>query len=155
MSCKVKSAMLPFPESSLDHRRIQFYIQFGVTGAVNVKFTLRSRLIYFPALVAYEYLLTFYDEVKAIWRRKITGASVLFIVNRYVLIITIVLQILPLNDQLVSPLPLILPIASNTISQRYAPPPRVVYHITNNMKLLGAYPNFGRIGNNIDGSICS
>lgn len=77
MSCKCKFAMLQFPESSLDLRRIQFNIQFGVTGAVNVKFTLRLRLISFSALVAYEYLLTFYDEVKAIWRRKLTGASVL------------------------------------------------------------------------------
>ena len=35
------------------------------------------------ALVLYDYLLTFDRELDLIWRRKWTGPSVLFVVNRY------------------------------------------------------------------------
>lgn len=56
----------------------EFYIQFGLT-----------------ALVVYEYLLTFQDEVRMIWRRKWTAATVLFMMNRYLLIASIILQALP------------------------------------------------------------
>ena len=36
-----------------------------------------------PALILYDYLLTFDAEVKYFWSTKVTGASVLFIANRY------------------------------------------------------------------------
>ena len=36
-----------------------------------------------PALILYDYLLTFDAEVKYFWSTNITGASVLFIANRY------------------------------------------------------------------------
>ena len=35
------------------------------------------------ALLFYDYVLTFPAEVRCIWNRKITGASLLFFVNRY------------------------------------------------------------------------
>ncbi|KAJ3488290.1 hypothetical protein NLI96_g2956 [Meripilus lineatus] len=35
------------------------------------------------ALFTYEYLITFDQEVERIWRRKFSGASVIFLVNRY------------------------------------------------------------------------
>ncbi|GJE96173.1 hypothetical protein PsYK624_123660 [Phanerochaete sordida] len=56
----------------------EFYIQFALT-----------------ALVVYEYLLTFQDEIRMIWRRKWTGATALFVANRYLLIASIILQALP------------------------------------------------------------
>lgn len=38
-------------------------------------------------LVAYDCIITFDREVEAIWSRKMTGASVLFVVNRYLAIL--------------------------------------------------------------------
>ncbi|KAI0735816.1 hypothetical protein C8Q76DRAFT_792320 [Earliella scabrosa] len=35
------------------------------------------------ALLLYEYLITFHEEKKLFWRRKWSGASVLFFMNRY------------------------------------------------------------------------
>lgn len=35
------------------------------------------------ALCCYDYIITFDAEVRCIWRRKISGASVLFVLNRY------------------------------------------------------------------------
>ncbi|KAI0368193.1 hypothetical protein BV20DRAFT_980856 [Pilatotrama ljubarskyi] len=37
-------------------------------------------------LIFYEYFITFGSEVRLIWRRKITGASVLFFLNRYIMV---------------------------------------------------------------------
>ncbi|KAI0323971.1 hypothetical protein GY45DRAFT_1332051 [Cubamyces sp. BRFM 1775] len=37
-------------------------------------------------LIFYEYGITINQEVRLIWRRKVTGASVLFVVNRYIMI---------------------------------------------------------------------
>ncbi|RPD54511.1 hypothetical protein L227DRAFT_657568 [Lentinus tigrinus ALCF2SS1-6] len=39
------------------------------------------------AFIAYEYLLTWDQEVNLFWRRKFTGASVLFFLNRYILLL--------------------------------------------------------------------
>ena len=36
------------------------------------------------ALLAYEYVITFDSEVRLFWVQKITMASVLFMVNRYI-----------------------------------------------------------------------
>ncbi|KAI0325606.1 hypothetical protein GY45DRAFT_1260568 [Cubamyces sp. BRFM 1775] len=38
------------------------------------------------ALIFHEYFITFDSEVRLIWRRRITGASVLFFLNRYIMI---------------------------------------------------------------------
>ena len=38
------------------------------------------------ALLAHEYLLTLSDEVTAVWQRKFTNATLLFLINRYVAI---------------------------------------------------------------------
>ncbi|TFK35106.1 hypothetical protein BDQ12DRAFT_635344, partial [Crucibulum laeve] len=35
-------------------------------------------------MLLYDHILTFSDEVERIWKQKITGASVLFLINRYV-----------------------------------------------------------------------
>ncbi|EJF66367.1 hypothetical protein DICSQDRAFT_18633, partial [Dichomitus squalens LYAD-421 SS1] len=39
------------------------------------------------ALILYEYLLTFNMEVRLVWRRKFTAATVLFLLNRYIFIV--------------------------------------------------------------------
>ena len=39
---------------------------------------------YVVALVIYEYLVTFGTEVQLFWAGEVTGASVLFFVNRYI-----------------------------------------------------------------------
>ena len=38
------------------------------------------------AWIAYEYVLTFTQEVELFWRRKFTGATLLFLLNRYFLL---------------------------------------------------------------------
>ena len=37
-------------------------------------------------IVLYEYTLTFPDEVNLFWKQKITGATVLFMANRYLVV---------------------------------------------------------------------
>lgn len=37
-------------------------------------------------------MITFSDEVKCIWQRKFTGATILFCINRYVLLLERTLQ---------------------------------------------------------------
>ena len=39
------------------------------------------------ALVFFEYLLTFDQEVRLFWGKKLTGAVVLFVINRYTTLI--------------------------------------------------------------------
>lgn len=38
------------------------------------------------ALCCYEHLITFDDEVRCVWRRRISGASTLFLLNRYAIL---------------------------------------------------------------------
>lgn len=40
---------------------------------------------YNTALAIYEYLISFSRELDTIWRRKFSGATVLFLLNRYLL----------------------------------------------------------------------
>ena len=42
------------------------------------------------ALVVYEFLITSGDEWTLIWRRKMTGSSLLFIANRLIMIVSII-----------------------------------------------------------------
>lgn len=39
-------------------------------------------------MVAYEYLITFDQEVTFFWRRKMTGATTLFLATRYLALLT-------------------------------------------------------------------
>ena len=53
------------------------------------------------ALLSFEYVLTFDREVRLIWGRRITGATVIFVLNRYWLFleyITEVISMYPLSD---------------------------------------------------------
>lgn len=45
-------------------------------------------------LITYEHLLTLDTEVKEMWNRKVTPTTVLFFVNRYVLLLTITVTFL-------------------------------------------------------------
>lgn len=38
-------------------------------------------------LFCYEYAITFDEEVRCVWKRRISGASVLFILNRYIMLV--------------------------------------------------------------------
>ncbi|TBU27604.1 hypothetical protein BD311DRAFT_778821 [Dichomitus squalens] len=40
------------------------------------------------ALIFHEYLITFDSEVRLMWRRKITGASIIFFLNRYIMLLS-------------------------------------------------------------------
>ena len=42
---------------------------------------------YAVVLVIYEYIITFSTEVQLFWAGEVTGASVLFFVNRYMLLV--------------------------------------------------------------------
>ncbi|KAL7280273.1 hypothetical protein ACG7TL_005186 [Trametes sanguinea] len=58
------------------------------------------------ALLAYEYLITFTDEVRLIWLHKKTGATFLFLIIRYHAMITLLilqsLTFLPVSDEVCS-----------------------------------------------------
>ncbi|RPD68572.1 hypothetical protein L226DRAFT_563849 [Lentinus tigrinus ALCF2SS1-7] len=47
------------------------------------------------ALIAFEYILTFRQEVDMFWNRRLTGATGLFLLNRYIIIIFLILAITP------------------------------------------------------------
>ena len=49
----------------------------------------------YTALVAYEYLITFHEEVATVWKRKLTATSLLLLSTRYVLILTQILTFVP------------------------------------------------------------
>lgn len=52
---------------------------------------------YFPALYFYDMCLTFSDSVDLIWRHRISGASLLYIVNRYLMVPYLILEMIALN----------------------------------------------------------
>ena len=39
--------------------------------------------VFLTALVVYDFVITFDQEVASVWRRKFTAASLLFFINRY------------------------------------------------------------------------
>lgn len=45
-----------------------------------------ANIVFFVALYLYEYFLTLSKEVQCVWRRKLSVASILFILNRYVVL---------------------------------------------------------------------
>lgn len=45
--------------------------------------------------MVYEYIITFSEEVQLFWRRKPTGAIVLFLLNRYLLLFAILMPWIP------------------------------------------------------------
>ncbi|RDX51240.1 hypothetical protein OH76DRAFT_1401546 [Lentinus brumalis] len=47
------------------------------------------------ALIVFEYGLTFRQEVEMFWNRKLTGATALFLLNRYLVIIFLILGVTP------------------------------------------------------------
>ena len=51
----------------------------------------------------YDYVLTFGQEVELIWSRKISGAAILFVLNRYVTLIWVIANCIPTDPP--SPLP--------------------------------------------------
>ena len=44
-------------------------------------------------ILFYDYLITFGDEVQLFWRRKWTGATVLFILNRYIVLLVHIISL--------------------------------------------------------------
>ena len=48
-------------------------------------------------LVIYEYIITFSTEFRLFWAREVTGASVLFFVNRYMLLVYALLTLFQLS----------------------------------------------------------
>ena len=53
-----------------------------------VRLTAVSRFRPFTALLAFEYFITLSQEVELFWKRRVTGASVLFFFNRYLILIS-------------------------------------------------------------------
>ena len=43
----------------------------------------------------YDYLITLEDERALIWRRKWSGSTLLFLINRYVMLFTIMVYLIP------------------------------------------------------------
>ncbi|KAJ3546144.1 hypothetical protein NM688_g5546 [Phlebia brevispora] len=50
-------------------------------------------------IVCYEHLITIASEYELLWQRKWTGATWLFVVNRYILLASVVTQVTPVNAQ--------------------------------------------------------
>ncbi len=43
------------------------------------------------ALVAYDYIITIPQEITAVWKRKFSIATLLFVINRYLMVLSILL----------------------------------------------------------------
>ena len=50
-----------------------------------------GHLMPFPALFCYDFLLTIPDEARLVWQQKISSASILFILNRYLVLVVVLL----------------------------------------------------------------
>ena len=61
---------------------------------LNVPFT--DSCAYVVVLIIYEYIVTFSTEAQLFWAGGVTGASVLFFVNRYMLLVYALLSLLQL-----------------------------------------------------------
>ena len=46
-----------------------------------------------PVFLVYDHLLTFDREVELFWKRKFTGATALFLLNRYILVLDYIFNI--------------------------------------------------------------
>ncbi|RPD56564.1 hypothetical protein L226DRAFT_455382 [Lentinus tigrinus ALCF2SS1-7] len=56
-------------------------------------FQLNCALIAEAIVIFYEYLITFDSEIRLVWSRRITGASVLFFLNRYIMLLQNVITV--------------------------------------------------------------
>ena len=85
------------PLVHLYRRQLNAYANVAGLGKVDSLFVnpcMAVMLIFSQAWYLYEYLLTISLEVKVIWKSKISVATILFLVNRYVFIIFWVSHIL-------------------------------------------------------------
>lgn len=75
------------------------YACAGLHNAICSKSILFTEQGVLLALVSYEYILTWQDEVGFVWQRKWSGSSVLFMVNRYLMIVNVVVLVSPVTNQ--------------------------------------------------------
>lgn len=71
-------------------------------GAASVDFFGGSFTLAASALCCYEYVITLDEEMRCIWRRRISAASVLFVLNRYAILaasFASLFQVLPWGQQ--------------------------------------------------------
>ena len=59
------------------------YCQMAITGECHILRSCPQAYTFRSAALVYDYAVTFPNEVQLFWRRKATGASLLFFVNRY------------------------------------------------------------------------
>lgn len=59
----------------------------------NLQWKLMLLLTGTPALLLYDYILTFRHEVRFVWGRKFSGATALFLVNRYCIILFYLVEV--------------------------------------------------------------
>lgn len=95
----------------------------------------------FSALLAYDYIITIDQEIAAIWFRKCTSSTLLFLFNRYISLVAVLLQLAPSSVRYVCDLlgaTLCLLAASYTQSSEYDAyflHTALLNLITNNIKL--------------------
>lgn len=53
-----------------------------------------SDLLFLSAWGIYDYLLGLPDEYRYVWKQKFTGATVLFLLNRYILLVRIIVTVI-------------------------------------------------------------
>ncbi|RDX52294.1 hypothetical protein OH76DRAFT_1500807 [Lentinus brumalis] len=62
---------------------------FATNSAVFACFTIGTdEAVWIPALIFFEHILTFGDEVEMFWKQKFTGATVIFLLNRYLILVS-------------------------------------------------------------------
>ncbi|KAH9943572.1 hypothetical protein B0H21DRAFT_486690 [Amylocystis lapponica] len=49
------------------------------------------------ALFSYDFLITLSQEIKFVWGHKFTGATVIYLLNRYIIVLYLVLNYVPLS----------------------------------------------------------
>jgi hypothetical protein len=54
------------------------------------------------ALYCYEYIITFDQEINRIWTQKWSLATLIFALNRYMILVSVVLSVLSIGDYTVS-----------------------------------------------------
>ena len=92
-----------------------------------------TRLIYLclQALLFYEYLITIRRELDAIWARKQTGASLIFLANRYIALTIAITAFIPIRShQVRRPISAWSRYLPNTIQHPWVLPSEEVMYIT-------------------------
>ncbi len=78
---------------------IELYIIYSLAGRISYIAVLIITHIFASALVVYEHIITFQQEVQAVWKRKWSAVTWLFALNRYLLLLVSIGNCLPTTEK--------------------------------------------------------